>query len=148
MKTDIIGCSLAIAVAVTFSITAPAMKAQTTGAKPTADSGSGQIVKNVDANEAEKLLKENKKVIVLDVRTPEEYKEGHIAGATNIDFKGPDFERKLATLDKKQPYLVHCAGGGRSAKARDLMKKLQFDSIYHLDGGLNAWQKAKKPVEK
>ncbi len=105
-------------------------------------------VKNIDANEAEKLLQENKKIVVLDVRTPIEFNAGHIAGATNINFYNADFERKLNALDKARPYLVHCAVGGRSAKARELMKTLQFKSIYHLEGGLQAWEKAGKPVER
>ncbi|MBI3853996.1 MAG: rhodanese-like domain-containing protein [Verrucomicrobia bacterium] len=105
-------------------------------------------VKNLDANEAEKLLKENKKVVVLDVRTPKEFSAGHIAGATNINFFDTDFAKKLAALDKSQPYLVHCAVGGRSAKARELMKTQQFRTIYHLEGGIKAWEKAGKPVER
>ena len=105
-------------------------------------------VRNIEANEAEKLLKENKKVVVLDVRTPKEFIAGHIAGATNLNFYDADFEKKLAALDKSQPYLVHCAVGGRSAKARELMKTLQFKSIYHLEGGIKAWEKAGKPVER
>ena len=105
-------------------------------------------VKNIDANEADKLLKENKKVVVLDVRTPKEFTAGHITGATNLNFYDADFEKKLTALEKTQPYLVHCAVGGRSAKARELMKTLQFKSIYHLEGGLKAWEKAGKPVER
>ena len=104
-------------------------------------------VKNIDANEAEKLLKDNKKIVVLDVRTPKEFSAGHIAGATNLNFNDADFEKKLATLDKNQPYLVHCAVGGRSARARELMKTLQFKTIYHLEGGIKAWEKAGKSVE-
>ena len=106
------------------------------------------FVKNIDANEAEKLLKENKKIVVLDVRTPKEFSAGHIAGATNINFYDADFGKKLAALDKAKPYLVHCAVGGRSAKARELMKAQQFKSIYHLEGGIKAWEKAGKPVER
>ena len=73
------------------------------------------VVKNVNAEEAAKVLQENKKVVVLDVRTAKEYAAGHIAGATNLDFYAKDFESKLDTLDKQKPYLVHCAAGGRSA---------------------------------
>lgn len=104
------------------------------------------VVKNIDANEAEKLLKENKRIVVLDVRTPKEFSAGHIAGATNLNFNAADFEKKLSALDKNQTYLVHCAAGGRSAKTRDLMKAEQFKTIYHLEGGLTAWEKAGKPV--
>jgi len=68
--------------------------------------------KNVTISEAEKLIKDDPKVVVLDVRTPEEYKGGHIAGAKNIDFNGDDFEKQIAALDKSKTYVVHCAAGG------------------------------------
>ena len=89
-----------------------------------------------------------KKVIVLDVRTPSEFANGHIAGATNLDFHAPDFQARLEKLDKHQTYLVHCAVGGRSARAGALMSTLDFDSVYDLKGGLGAWEKAGKPVVK
>ena len=108
----------------------------------------GPVVKNVKTEEASKLLQENKKVVVLDVRTPEEFADGHIAGAKNVDFLAPDFAKSLDSLDKSQTYLVHCAGGGRSSKARDLMAGHHFLTIYHLEGGFNAWKEAGKPIEK
>ena len=106
------------------------------------------VVKNVSPDEAEKLLKDNPKIIVLDVRTPEEFAAGHIAGAKNVDFKAADFAAKVAALDKGRAYLVHCAAGGRSAKTLDLMKGKNFAAIYHLSEGFKAWEKAGKPVEK
>jgi rhodanese-related sulfurtransferase len=112
------------------------------------DKPAAPFVKNVKVEEADKLLHENKKIIILDVRKPDEFAEGHIAGAKNLSFYSADFEKQLSALDKSQTYLVHCAAGGRSAKTRDLMTKLQFQAIYHLDGGLNAWKEAGKPVEK
>lgn len=105
-------------------------------------------VKNVEVGEADRLLKQHKGIVVLDVRTPKEYAEGHIANAKNVDFYQKDFAQQLEKLDKSKTYLVHCAVGGRSAKARDLMKKLKFESVYHLEGGMKAWEKAGKPVTK
>lgn len=101
----------------------------------------------VTVPEAEKLIAD-KKVVVLDVRTPSEFAAGHIAGATNLDFHDKDFQAKLGKLDKSQPYLVHCAVGGRSGKAGKLMSTMDFKSVYDLKGGLTAWEKAGKPVEK
>jgi rhodanese-related sulfurtransferase len=99
--------------------------------------------------EAEKLIADkDKKVVVLDVRTPEEFAAGHIAGATNIDFNADDFQKKLEQLPKDQTYLVNCAIGGRSAKACKLMNQLDFKSVYNLKGGMNAWEDAGKPVTK
>jgi len=105
------------------------------------------MVQHVDAKQAQKLI-DDKKVVVLDIRTPGEFSTGRIAGAKNIDFQAPDFEQKIETLDKSKSYLVHCASGGRSSHSLLLFKKHQFESIYHLDGGIKAWQKAGLPVEK
>ncbi len=63
-------------------------------------------ITHVDAGQAARLVAE-KKVTVLDIRTPEEFKEGRIEGAVNIDFNGKDFEAEIAKLDKTKPYLVH-----------------------------------------
>ena|SRR5687767_7629407 len=105
------------------------------------------VVKNIRVEEFDKLRKETN-TVVLDVRTPREFAAGHIAGATNIDWQGSDFQKKVSGLDKSKTWLVHCAVGGRSAKAADKMTSLQFTNVYNLDGGLKAWEKAGKPVEK
>jgi len=109
--------------------------------------GSTAEVKHVDPAEAGKLIQE-KKVMVLDIRTPEEFKAGHIAGATNLNFNAADFSRKLDQLDKDKTYLVHCASGRRSTSSLEIFERLKFKSVIHLDGGLKAWQNAGKPVEK
>ena len=102
---------------------------------------------NVTPEQAEKLIRE-KKVVVLDLRTPGEFAKGKIAGARNLDYLGKSFEAELAQLDKKQPYLIHCASGNRSGKAMELFKKLQFQTVYHLASGMQGWEKEGKPVEK
>jgi rhodanese-related sulfurtransferase len=104
-------------------------------------------VKHVKAEEAASLVKEGK-VQVLDVRTADEYKEGHIKGAKNIDFTENNFESEAAKLDKSKPWLVHCGGGGRSSRSLEVLQKLGFQHIYHLDGGLKGWKAEGKPVEK
>ena len=103
--------------------------------------------KLVNPAEAEKLITD-KKVTVLDVRTPEEFASGHIAGAINVNVNGKDFQDKVEKLDKSKPYLVHCAVGMRSAKACKKMNELQFKTLYDLQGGLTAWKKDGKPVTK
>jgi rhodanese-related sulfurtransferase len=104
-------------------------------------------IKHVDAQQAQKLVAD-KKVEVLDIRTPGEFKQGRIAGAKNIDFQAPDFEQRIEALDKSKSYLVHCASGGRSTHSLAVFNKHDFQSVYHLDGGIKAWQKAGLPVEK
>lgn len=104
-------------------------------------------VTHVKPDEAEKLVKDGT-VTVLDVRTADEYKGGHIKGATNIDFTENSFEGLVGKLDKSKPYLVHCASGKRSTASLEVLQKLGFQKLYHLDGGFNAWDNAGKPVAK
>lgn len=110
-------------------------------------SGRSTIIQHVNPAGAEKLLTE-KKVVVIDVRTPKEYAAGHIKGAKLIDYHGADFAAKLGELDRNQEYLVHCATGGRSTKSLAVFKKLGFKEVAHLDGGFEAWKAAGEPVEK
>ncbi len=117
------------------------------GERAKADDASATAITHVDAAGAGKLVAE-KKVVVLDIRTPKEYAAGHIAGAINLDFYAGDFEQRLGQLDKSKAYLVHCAVGGRSTKSLTRFQKLQFQSVAHLDGGFKAWVKAGLPVEK
>jgi rhodanese-related sulfurtransferase len=104
-------------------------------------------VKHVDAEAAAKLIQAGK-VTVLDVRTPEEFTEGHLKDAKNVDIMAKDFADKLGSLDKSQPVLVHCQAGGRSTRSLPTLENLGFTQIYHLDGGMNGWVKAGKPVVK
>lgn len=112
-----------------------------------ADAKTDKKYKNVNADQFDKL-RADKKNVVLDVRTPEEFAEGHIPGAINIDFNADDFDQKISKLDKDKTYLVHCAAGGRSARACGKLGKMDFKSLYNLEGGMGAWEKAGKPVEK
>jgi rhodanese-related sulfurtransferase len=102
---------------------------------------------HVNAVQAQKLIARTN-VVVLDIRTPEEFKSGRITGATNINFRETDFEKRIAGLDKGKSYLVHCASGGRSTQSLSVFEKHHFQSVFHLDGGIKAWEKAGLPVEK
>lgn len=103
--------------------------------------------KHVKADEAAKLLASGN-VTVVDVRTAEEFKEGHIKDAKNIDIMSDDFEAQVGKLDKSKPTLVHCQAGGRSTRALKTFEKLGFTDVTHLDDGFAGWEKAGKPVEK
>ncbi len=102
----------------------------------------------LDSNAFEKMLKTDKSVQLIDVRTPGEFAEGHIEGALNHDFYAADFAQKIARLDKSRPVMVYCAAGGRSASATGQLKKLGFAKVYDLDGGMGAWKKAGKKTVK
>lgn len=101
-------------------------------------------MKNVTPEEAQELIQ--KGATVLDVRTKEEYAEGHIENATNIDFYQPTFEEKLKELDRTKQYVVHCKSGGRSAKAAALLDELGFTSACNVLGGIGEWKNKGLPV--
>jgi rhodanese-related sulfurtransferase len=85
-------------------------------------------------------------LVVLDVRTPEEYAEGHLDGAVLVDFYDADFADQLGQLDPEVPYLVYCRSGNRSGQTLTLMEQLGFSSASDIDGGIVAWQDAGLPV--
>lgn len=107
-----------------------------------------QSPKTLSPTDFEGKLATTKDKIVLDVRTPEEYKQSHLAGAVLVNFYDKDFKQQVAKLDKTKPVFVYCAGGVRSGKATAQMADLGFTSLYNLDGGLKAWNAAGKPVVK
>jgi rhodanese-related sulfurtransferase len=102
--------------------------------------------KDVTPDEAEKLIASKAGLIILDVRTPEEFDHEHIKDALNVNLFDADFEAKLAALDQTKPVLVHCQGGTRSTRA---LKEatMNFPEIYHLRTGIKGWIEAKKPLE-
>jgi rhodanese-related sulfurtransferase len=84
---------------------------------------------------------------LVDARTPEEFKEKHIANALNVNILGEDFEEKVVALDKNKPVLVYCKSGVRSANAAAKLKAMGFTTIIDLDGGITQWISDGKPVE-
>ena len=95
---------------------------------------------NLKAVEAAKFLHENPKAVVLDIRTPSEFYEGHIPNALNIDYNADTFETELGKLDRNATYLMHCRSGRRSSNSFDTFKKLGFKNIVHIDDGILGWK--------
>lgn len=85
-------------------------------------------------------------VRVLDVRTPEEYAEGHIEDAELIDFYASDFEQRIDALDRGATYVVYCRSGNRSGQATALMAAQGFTAVNDVAGGIVAWEAAGLPV--
>jgi len=110
------------------------------------NSSSGQQTK-VDANAFEQKLNAVTDPQLIDVRTPEEFKEGFIKGATNINWNGKDFDEKTALLDKKKPVYVYCLSGGRSSAAASKLSTSGFTDVIELQGGIMAWNRAGKSTE-
>ncbi len=107
-----------------------------------------QTVKKLDPQSFDKKIKEVKDPILIDVRTKEEYAQGHLANAKVIDVTSSDFEARVSKLDKLKPIFVYCKAGSRSNKAASILSGLGFKEIYDLNGGITAWCEEKNPVIK
>ncbi|MBD0851773.1 rhodanese-like domain-containing protein [Maribacter arenosus] len=82
----------------------------------------------------------NKKVQLVDVRTPREYRAGHIGKAINIDwFQKGTFEQSFARLNKSKPVYLYCRSGSRSRKAARKILDMGFEKVYDLKGGYMRW---------
>jgi len=99
----------------------------------------------VTVEEMQTLLA-NGELQLVDVRTPEEFEEGHVMNAINIDYKGAAFEKEIEALDKTKPVMVYCRSGRRSAKGCEVLKSQGFTEIYDLNGGILQWQKEGKLI--
>ncbi len=86
------------------------------------------------------------RLVILDVRTADEFAEGHLEGATMIDFYLDDFADRLADLDRDVPYLVYCRSGNRSEQAVGIMRELGFADVADVDGGITSWVDAGLPT--
>jgi rhodanese-related sulfurtransferase len=108
-------------------------------------------IKDISPVRANALIQNNQsnpKFVILDVRTPQEYADGHLSNAVNIDFESSNFKNAVNKLDKNKTYLVYCRTGIRSAAASQTMEELGFKDIYDMSGGIMDWQSQGFPVVK
>jgi len=97
-------------------------------------------MKNLTQEEWKQGIINKENVEILDVRTPDEFNEGYIPGAKNIDiYKGQGFLDEVNELDKSKEYYVYCRSGARSAQACALMQQQGFENTYNLQGGITEW---------
>ncbi|MEJ6567154.1 MAG: rhodanese-like domain-containing protein [Flavobacteriales bacterium] len=108
-----------------------------------------QQVLSVDVNVEDfaALMDTSDTGLLLDVRTDAEFIEGHLKGATQLNFYEASFEASLDAMDKNIPVFVYCRSGGRSGKAAKKMKEKGFKSVYNLEGGIIAWQREHSVVK-
>lgn len=91
---------------------------------------------------------QTRQVQLLDVRTSNEYNQGHIAGALQADWNNFDqFKERVASLDKQKPLYIYCLAGSRSAAAQDWLTKEGFQTVINLRGGINSWKLEDLPLE-
>jgi len=96
-------------------------------------------VKNVSGEEAASLIRDTKNLVILDVRSKNEYKSGHINRSNLMPVN--EIASRITELEKfrGKPILVHCASGGRSPKAVNILLKNKFGPIYHMNHGLSGF---------
>ncbi|HFB99858.1 MAG TPA: rhodanese-like domain-containing protein [Phaeodactylibacter sp.] len=102
-------------------------------------------IKKVSVADFEKMINGNEGILV-DVRTPEEYAEGHLKGAVNINFKKRTFPDYINAIDKNKPTLIYCRSGNRSGKAALIMQALGFKKVYDLGKGFKGWKAENKEI--
>ena len=103
--------------------------------------------KVMDAQGFHRQMEQAPSKIILDVRTPEEFAEGHLEGALNIDIYDENFDQQLEMLEKDQPVFVYCKAGTRSEEAGRHLRQLGFNQIYDLKGGIMAWENNGLPLK-
>lgn len=111
---------------------------------PAGNNEASSEVHDLDAAAFNEKVKEG--VVLIDVRTPEEFADGSIGGALNMNFNDGSFEKSLESLDKTKEYALYCGAGGRSAKAAALMKSKGFTQVNNLAGGIQSWKASGLPV--
>lgn len=99
---------------------------------------SSRIFESVSPSDFDSLLSED--VVLLDIRTSQEFDSGHIEEAISIDFYSSSFKSDIKSLDKTRTYLIYCRSGSRSSNALNMMEELGFKEVYDLRGGINKWK--------
>ncbi len=101
----------------------------------------------LSADEFEKKLAAFPEAQLVDVRTPEEFAEGHLKNALSMNVNSDDLKERSKFLDKTKPVFVYCYMGPRSAKAFEYLRNEGFSTVYDLKGGYSTWVDLKKPVD-
>jgi rhodanese-related sulfurtransferase len=101
---------------------------------------------DISQKQLQQLMKADTKVVLLDVRTVEEYEQGHIPNAVNIPHK--ELEARLAELSGKQnsQIVIYCRSGRRAEVAKQVLVKEGFTQLDHLIGDFNAWTSSELPI--
>ncbi len=118
-------------------------------AAPAGESRALPAAGNISVQDAAALLRNAPAgLIILDVRTPQEFREGHLAGARNVDFFGGRFEMETADLPRDATLLIYCRSGKRSAAAAETLGEAGMDRILHMYQGIEGWKDAGLPLVK
>ncbi len=107
---------------------------------------SNNEIRNIDIDDAFNMLKDKNKYFLLDVRTPEEYKEGFIENSILIPLS--ELEGRLSEIPADKPVIIYCRSGNRSAQAAEILIKNKFNPVYNMLGGITEWIKKGYPLVK
>lgn len=108
-------------------------------------------IENLTPEKASKELSTGN-IVLIDVREPGEFQQAQIPGAVNAPrgmlefYADPSLPYYKTDFDKEKRIILYCASGGRSALAVQTLKRMGYDNVAHIDGGLKAWQAANLPV--
>lgn len=108
----------------------------------------GRLIDPAEAAEFLRQHRDNPAFIILDVRTEGEFRQGHIEGATLLDYHAPDFRQRFAELDRDAIIFMYCRSGNRSSHVLNMADELGFKAVYDLRGGILAWNAAGLPLAK
>ena len=95
---------------------------------------------NLNAEEFNKAIEANPEAVILDVRTPMEFQQGHLKNSVLLDFYSRTIQADIDGLDKSKEYLIYCRSGARSASACNYMAQSGFAKVTNMDGGIMMWQ--------
>lgn len=132
------GCTVPTTLAVSSSVTTTTQSVSS----PVTTTTPGYVVSTITAQQAYNLIQENagnSDFVILDVRTPDEFNNGHVPGAINIDYYSPEFRANLSKLDEDKQYLVYCRIDNRSTATVRLMLELGFEQVQNFSGGITQW---------
>ena len=141
MKSIIIKIVLLLILSISFTSCAQTTKSETISEETKEDI----VVSLISPKDLNAKLGD---IQLIDVRTPEEYAQGHLKNAVNINFYDPTFANDMDELDKSKELYIYCRSGKRSGKASKQLENMGFTKVYDLQGGINDWNKNKFEVVK
>ena len=102
--------------------------------------------KNISSTQAQALIAKDKKLVLLDVRTPDEYRQAHLHGAQLIPLG--ELAQRIKEVPRDRPLLVYCSVGARSVSAAGLLAARGYRDVYQMSDGLVGWYRNGYPIER
>lgn len=104
--------------------------------------GKHPVFRHVSPQDAYSLMQAHHRsgmLVVVDLRTPEEFEKERVEGAINVSYYSQDFRKALEALDRDKIYLIYCRTGKRSGETVQMMKVMGFRTVYPVSGGIQRW---------